>query len=169
MDYTLDELEEAQVKLFNKTKQARGDLDYLTRELSRLIVGSALDAQPQIVDEINSTRQLIAGCNQTLEETPAALVILKEMVAEIRSQEAQEQRREQSRKAREAYIELRQEIIENPSLADYNEALGRLNALSNAAFGAHKNGEVRELTAAAREYNSRNRSEPFTFNVTIPE
>lgn len=167
MNYTIEELEEAQVKLFNRTRQARGDLDYLTRELSRLIASNALNTAT--ADEVNNIRQLINGCNQTLEETPAALVVLKEMIAEIRTQEALEQRREQTRQARQAYFELRQEIIENPALANYHEAPGRLNALSNAAFGPHKNGEVRELTAAALEYNSRPQPEPFSFAVSVTE
>lgn len=162
-----DQLEQAQTKLIAKTRQARGDHDYLTQELSRLIIGHALGTVTH--DEIREARRQISECVQVMEETPAALALVKELIEQARSHEAQELRREETKQAQQAYFELRQTIIDNPSLADRYEAPGRLNSLSVSAWGPHKNGEVRELVAAAQEYNSRKRSEPFSFNVTISE
>lgn len=164
---SIEQLEQAQTALITRMRQAKGGLDYLERDISRLIIGNVLGTIS--IDEVRATRQLIAECNQTLEETPAALAIIKVLIAQVRSQEAREQSRERTKQARQSYIELRQKIIENPSLADNYVALGKLAALSHSAFGPHKNGEVRELEAAAREYNSRKRSEPFSFDVLIPE
>ncbi len=174
---THEQLEQAQTKLITRIHQARCDLDYLTRELSRLVIGYALGTVS--LDEVKAVRQQIFESNQVLEETPAALAILKESIEQVRSQEAQRQRKKEAEQTLSDYFAARQVIIDNPGLAE-KQFSGRLRGLASVAdrdvsagrmskYQVSFDHESRSLLSAANEYNSRNHSEPFNFNVLIPE
>ncbi len=174
---SIEQLEQAQTQLITRTSQARGDLDYLTRDQSRLIIGNVLGVVTH--DEVKATRQLIAECLRTLEETPPALALIKELIAQLRSQEAQRQRGEEAEQTLLDYFSARQEIIDKPDLAGKRPG-GRLRGLASQADRDVSNGrtekrevpfasECEALITAAMEHNKRNRSEPFSFDVLITE
>lgn len=167
---TLEQLEQAQETLISRTRQARGDRDYLTHELSRLLIGNSLGTVTH--DEIKKVRQQITESIQVTEETPAALAVLKVLIEQVRNQEAQERRNEERLQTLQTYTELRQSVLSDPALANTNDVPGRLIQLSTLIGGTGKGSyydETRRLIESAREYNSKAQPEPFSFEVLIPE
>lgn len=163
---TSNQLEAAQEKLINRMRRARADYDYLTQELPRLILSNTIGI---ITDgEVSSVRQQLVETKQVLEETPAALVLIKEAIGQFRSMEAQNQQIEYANDMRRNYLSLRREIIGNPSLAE-KEPSGRLHGLAVRLGGGKYMKEYEALVYAAKEYNSRIQSQPFSFDVQITE
>lgn len=165
-NYTLEQLAQAQGILINRLNQARASHDYLFQEQARLIVGNVLGAVT--ADEIKTCHQQLEECKQVLEETPAALVIVKEGIEQLRSQEAQAQREAEKAQMRRDYFALRQEIIDAPDLAG-KPSSGRLRGIVIRLADKALSDEYDELMRAAGEYNYRSQSEPFSFDVRITE
>lgn len=92
-----------------------------------------------------------------------------------RQEQEQEPPQDKIAQVRREYFEVRQSIIADPKLADHAGTSGRLKGLSieldrkYRTAGPHYNEEYRSLCLAAQEYCSRPQSEPFSFEVLIPE
>lgn len=174
LHYTLDQLEEARLTLEDRIRGARADLDFLYEKLGRLVALDALGGNHG--QEIKEVRQKMGICQLVIAETPAALVLIKNLIGEAKTTESHRRREEEAAQARLDYFRIRKELIANPErVGKPNGPEGRMNALSlklgrDAATGKSFNDEFRRLVEAATEYCHIRRDTAFTFNdALIPE